>query len=261
MVADTGYDADGNGLYEHLRVLVWVDVRVAGDYGLVALLADDLGRTVTLGSLTPHLRRAAPLTGVALREATQALPIYFNGYDIRMSAVDGPYALELALHDRSGRYCDSLRGTTHAYTARAFQGFLFELVGIVDEAIDLDAHPGFEALRVRMTLRALADGEVMVQGQLFAGETYLADALQSTRLSRGIHVVTVEFPGASIAAAGVSGAYTVYLTLSDSNYTEDATHVTGSYRVTDFSSASVPSLLHLDRPARHGLLAPSVPGL
>jgi Domain of unknown function (DUF4785) C-terminal domain len=233
---DSGYDMDGNGLFEHLRVDVQVNVTTAGDRGFVAYLVDSHGNLVTPGNLDPDLHRTSPATFATLDAGVHSVPLYFSGAAIKAAGRDGPYTVRIELTDDAGASLGSASYTTAAYSHKTFQGLLFEVQDITDSGVDTDALPGYNVLRVSVELNALAAGTAKIQDQLFAGETFLGDATQTIALAAGSHTISLDLPGEAISANGLDGPYTVYLSIADANYTEQREHTTAAYSHTAFQS-------------------------
>jgi hypothetical protein len=232
--SDMGYDANSNGLFEHLQVDVEINVTEAGRFGFVSFLTDSTGNLITMGSLDPSLSRDAPLTSVALALGTQNVSLYFNGDAIRASIINGPYNINIGLTDENGVLVASTTHVTKLYNYSAFEGLLFEMSSITDLGVDTDAQPGYNLLRVAIEFNTLAAGNAVVQGQLFAGDTFIADIIQSVPLSPGRQTVNMDFPGEAIAANGLNGPYTAYLTVSDGNYLDSLVYITPAYLSASF---------------------------
>lgn len=232
--SDQGYDADGNGLFDQLKVEIAVDIAQAGDFGFAATLTGPAGALIAQGSLDPTPMRAAPQIATALEAGAHTIAIYFDGSTIRNSGADGPYQVRIDLVDRRGAVLDSAGFATGTYTHQAFQGLLARVRSLRDQGVEADAKPGYDALRITIDLDVLAAADITVQAQLFAGDTSLGDAMQSPRLEAGVHTLMLDFPSAEIAAARLNGPYTVYLTISDAHFIDNQTYTTSAYTFTEF---------------------------
>ena len=232
--SDTGYDNDGNGLFEHLQVDVEVDVTEAGTFAFLAALTTASGDLITLGSLAPNLNRDAPVTSATLATGVQDVSIYFNGRDIRTFGANGPYTVSVGLFDEGGTLLDTADFTTGAYSHLAFQSLLGEVQSVSDSGVDTDGAPGYNLLRIATQINVLAAANLTVQGQLFAGSTFLGDVTAMANWGAGTHNLNVDFPGAAIAASGLDGPYTVYLSVNDGHYTGNVEHTTAAYSHTAF---------------------------
>ncbi len=230
---DSGYDRDGDGLYEFLQVDVELSVAQAGNYGFTTALIGPQEQFVAVGALTPDIQRTAPVTGVALTVGRQVVPIYFDGRAIRSSRTDGPYIVRVGLSDAADMV-GVADFTTQPYKHLDFQGSLFEMQSIGDSGVDSDALPGYNLLRIAVKGNMLAVGEVHAQGQLFAGGTFLADAAVTVSLGPGSQILHLDFPGDAIAASGLDGPYTVYLSFWDGSNSTNQIYTTGVYKHTDF---------------------------
>lgn len=232
--SDTGYDPDGNGLFEHLEFSAGVEVTEAGNFTVLATLADAGGSLISWGSLDPDLTRHAPLLNTTLDVGVQSVPIYFNGFAIRTAGADGPYTVEIGLYDEAANLLDSAIFTTSSYDYQEFQGLLAQVQSLSDVGVDTDSTPGYDLLRLTAIVDMAAAADVSLQAQLFAGDEFLADVIENINLGAGSQAVDLDFPGAAIAAGGLDGPYTVYLTVSDVYYNDNHEHETAAYSYTDF---------------------------
>ena len=237
---DSGYDMDGNGLFEFLRVDIEVDVIEAGWFGVTAALTTPDGRMVALGGLTPDLFRTAPVASTELQAGVQAIAIYFDGRAVRSSEADGPYTVTVGFSDATGSLAGVDLATQH-YSHLAVMGDLIEVQNIRDDGVDTDAIPGYNLLRVASDINLLAAGQVTVQGQLFAGSTFLGDVTQTRDLETGGQTVDLDFPGVFIVGSSMDGPFTVYLTFSDAYSSSSRTFDTKAYRHQEFQ---VPRPVH-----------------
>jgi len=232
--SDTGYDNDSNGLFEHLQVDIEVHVIQAGNFGFLAALTTVSGDLITLGSLDPNLNRDAPVTNATLATGVPDVSIYFNGRDIRLFGADGPYTISVGLFDDQGTLLDTADFTSGIYSYLAFQGLLGEVQSLSDGGVDTDSTPGYNLLRIATRINVLAAANLTVQGQLFAGSTFLANVTETASLDAGTHILNLDFPGAAIATSGLDGPYTVYLSVHDGYYTGNVEHTTAAYSAAEF---------------------------
>jgi hypothetical protein len=236
--SDAGYDADGNGLFEHLKVDVEMNVTVAGAFGFMPVLLSSSGDLVAVGSLDPDLSSMAPLLDATLGPGAQTLSFYFNGRAIRDSGTGGPYSVSVELVDEDGNTLDTTTFDTSTYGNLQFQGLLPAVQSVTDSGVDTDATPGYNLLRIAVQADMAAAGNVTVQGQLFAGGSYLGDTTTTASWGAGSQTVNLDFPGVAIAASGLDGPYTVYLTVNDDNYSDSLEHTTAAYSYTAFQLPS-----------------------
>lgn len=242
-VSDRGYDADGNGLFEHLQMDVEVNVTQPGLLAFDAHLLTADGQIVTIwGSLTPEIQLSVPLRHATLQAVgRQSISIYFNGQAIRRSEVDGPYTIHLTMWttDDTRETAQTLDFTTASYYHHDFQGLLVEVLSISDTAIETDELPGYDLLRVKAKIEMAGAGSVEVQGALSAGETSLAYAYHTLKLDAGTQLLDLDFFAAEIAATGLGGPYQIYLSFTDLYYTTNAQHTSAAYRAADFQKMPV----------------------
>lgn len=231
---DRGVDADGNGLFEQLRVDVEVTVGDDGVYGFEAVLAVPGGDPIMRGTLAPDPNHTAPVRRMPLVAGRQPVTLYFTGRTLRDAGHDGPYQVRVELHDTGGDAIHSAVFTTAAYAAMDFQGPLVTIRRIDDVPAGAGGDHGFDLLRVSVDVEVAAAGEFNIFGQLYAGEVGLGDITRMERLPPGPRSLTLEFPGAPIAA-GHDGPYTVYVSINDTYYTASAQHTTAAHQAADFA--------------------------
>jgi hypothetical protein len=231
---DRGHDPDGNGLFENLAVDVAVDVMQAGDVTVSSTLSSADGGVLAMGSLDPALDRAAPRMTTTLQAGAHTVAIYFNGFAVRSSGVDGPYTVGIDLIGSKGTTLDTIRFTTSPYRHQAFQGLPAELRALRDERLVANMRRGSAALRLTVTLEVPAASEMTVQGQLFAGSALIADVTHTIAAQAGVRTENLDFPGDAILASGLDGPYSVYLTIAGGPYVVNHEHTTAAYSAADF---------------------------
>lgn len=112
--SDAGFDANGNGLFDELRVSLQVDVLGAGTYSFSGRLADDFGTPIGLFA-----------GSAALQPGLNTLLLRFPGAAIGARGISGPYTLDNVLITDNGTRSLSAPGRvahTQAYSYRQFEG-------------------------------------------------------------------------------------------------------------------------------------------
>jgi hypothetical protein len=112
---DIGYDADGDGLFDFLRVEIGVEVTDANDYEISAWLQDHNGIDITFAQ-----------TDLALGTGQQTIILDFEGYKIHDHGKDGPYRLAYILIKKDDNIIDSSREVylTSSYQYEDFKSYL-----------------------------------------------------------------------------------------------------------------------------------------
>jgi hypothetical protein len=232
--ADVGVDQDDNGLFEFLKVDVQVNVATAGRYAVNTVLQAADGDVLGIGSVTPVIQTNSPQISLGLPSGTQTVTVYFSGFAIRSSSNNGPYTATVSLNNEAGATLGPVSHTTQPYSFTDFQGMLADVQSVSDQGVSTDEIAGYDVLRTSLVLNVLAESNFNLHAQLFKGSAFLGSVSRQLHLLPGLQSIQLNFPGAPIAVSGQNGPYTLYLSLSDSNYTNDWTHSTQAYLAQDF---------------------------
>ncbi len=108
--ADYGNDRDGNGLFEELVVEAGVEVYQAGFYTVMAVLSAE-GVDISFY-----------FDIVYLDTGGQTLYMWFQGYEIEASGLDGPYDVKITVMSMERPGFHEATYTTSAYTHDQFEG-------------------------------------------------------------------------------------------------------------------------------------------
>jgi hypothetical protein len=91
---DCAYDTDDDGLFENLQVNASVEVYIAGDYAVFAVLYDGYGDPADYASAEMHLE-----------EGTNLVELSFSGWSVAVAGTD-PWYVALELYDDLGNIMD-----------------------------------------------------------------------------------------------------------------------------------------------------------
>lgn len=231
-------DENQNGLFNYLQVDVGLNVSEAGGVGVVANLFSADGQLVAIGSLTPDLARSVPALHAEVSPKTNLLSVYFMGADIRRNAHEpGSYTVQLSLTGESGQTLSTLETNIPSLTPQTFEtGANVEVKSVTDSGLAKDGIEGYEGVRITAVIELLAPSELIWQGQLFAGDTFLTDSRTTLKLDAGVHTIHLDFPGTAVAANQLDGPYTAYLTLSQGVFIGDQTYTTAAYDAAEFQN-------------------------
>jgi hypothetical protein len=167
VVADYGLDLDGDGRFDQLVFEIEVNARQAGDYWIRGMLGGDLA-----GAIGP----------VYLAEGPNTVALPFDGMDIYMSKVDGPYSLEaLWITDVENPTPSDFAERELAYAEPAYETlpYRFGDFGVAGAtlsgeyghyAMDTDGDSQADALVVETGLNIEKAGIYTVQGILYGGQ-------------------------------------------------------------------------------------------
>jgi len=189
VVADYGVDQDGDGRFDQLVLEIQVSVSQAGTYWIRGALAG--GFAEAIGS-------------VYLEEGTHTVEFPFDGMNIYMSKVDGPYVLESlwatdvenpVLQDFAERELGYARP---AYETSAYRFSDFGIRGATlsgqyrPSAIDADSDGYMDALVIETSLNIEKADVYTVQGVLYDGQ---GEMLSQATLSGSGPRITLQFDG------------------------------------------------------------------
>jgi hypothetical protein len=229
---ETPVDADANGAYELLRVDVPVTVATAGTYVVRSTLDSPTGRRLSTGTLDPSVVSTSAVSAT-LQGGANTVPVYFRGSAIRAGGENGPYLADVRIFAADGSSVGDVQHTTSAYDHLSFQGALAVPGTVTDAAVDTDAVPGPDRLRVSVPLTVTAPGRVHLRAELFAGTTRLGDVERELDVTSS-QTVDLDFPAEPIWSAGIDGPYTVRVTVEDALAGTRAEHTTAAYEADDF---------------------------
>jgi hypothetical protein len=200
--SDAGIDANGNALFDFLRLSVGVQVDQAADYVLTAYLED--------GSNTPVDMAQA---SVSLTSGTYLVDLNFNGYQIRHHAVNGPYKVSsVLLTAKTGGHLIS--SSDYPYTTGAYAYSSFEPVtasfnnSFSSSVSDTDADGYYNLLVTNVGVQVQTEGTYTIYAELY-GSDAIATASRTQYLNAGANTVTMQFDGQQIYYSKSNGPYSI----------------------------------------------------
>lgn len=203
--SDEGRDTNGNGYFDELVVNAQVRAGAAGDYRIIATLADSVG----------NLHQASMQQALVAGDNTVAL--VFDGRDLYRNRVDGPFVLQtfrmaqtrdidlMPVADLASAY------STAAHAHGAFEHDRMELAGTGRAAgVDHNANGLFDALDVSIDVDLEQAGYYSWSAQLSdRSGTRLGFDSGSAYLQAGRQALRLSFPGEAIGRNGEDGPYVV----------------------------------------------------
>ena len=225
----------GNAPFGVLSIGAGLDVYQAGVYTVSAVLATPAGMPLATATAVSELASAGNYT----------VSLDFDGASLRQNRAGGPYVLQNLRISRAG--ADMLVAssvyTTGAYAYSSFGDPPAELAGSYnDTAADSDGADGYDTLRLSAAVTVTIPGIYHLVGSLRDSQgAIIADAMQTQLLASGRQTTTLDFSGATIAAHGANGPYTVTaLTLLDGqgrlHSMEPAGYATAAYPAAGFAA-------------------------
>ncbi len=153
---DSGYDANGNGLFDFLLVNVSLSVTVAGNFTVAGTLHDP-GYILYLNNATSAFLPVGPAI----------VTVWFQGGAIYASGVDGPYTVDLLLLNETYSIIDMGSHTTQAYSHLAFDPPpAFMTPPHPDSGEDTNGNGLFDFLNVDVHVQVNVAGNYTVSGFL-----------------------------------------------------------------------------------------------
>src|SRR5436853_2368029 len=135
--SDSGYDANGNGLFDFLLVNASVQITAPGNFTVSGTL-HDANNTLQIYNLTSAGLPAGPAN----------LTIWFDGRPINQSGIDGPYTVDLVLFNENFSLLDFGTHTTQPYSHLDFDPVpAFMTPPHPDSGQDTNANGLFDLLR------------------------------------------------------------------------------------------------------------------
>ncbi len=229
--SDNGLDTDlpPDGLFDHLVVNVSINVTQPGDFVLVSELRDNAGII--------YITDAFNFTWLDV--GVHVVPLWYTGYAIRLSGIDGPYVVNMGLLNDTFAMIDSGSYLTGPYLAQDFQTTPAGLLPPhSDHGMDTDSDTLFNFLVIDVAVDVSEAGFYDVGAALLDGTGMIFIDFESnyTYLDVGLQTVVLRYRGYVIYSAGVDGPYRVELELYDDswNFLDNGTHMTQAYLHTDF---------------------------
>lgn len=229
--SDYGLDTDmpADGLFDHLVVNVSVNVTQPGDFVLVSELRDNTGII--------YITDAFNFTWLDV--GVHVVPLWYTGYAIRLSGIDGPYVVNMGLLNDTFAMVDSDSYMTGPYLALDFQT---PPAGLLpphsDYGMDTDSDTFLNFLVIDVAVDVSKAGFYEVGAALLdgTGMTFIDFESNNTYLDVGLQTVVLRYRGYVIYSAGVDGPYRVDLELYDDswNFLDNGAHMTQAYLYTDF---------------------------
>ena len=229
--SDHGLDTDlpPDGLFDYLVVNVSVNVTQPGDFILIAELRDNAGII--------YITDAFNFTWLGV--GVHLVPLWFTGYAIRLSGVDGPYQVNMGLLNDTFAMIDSDSYVTGPYLAQDFQTTPAEILPPhSDHGLDTDSDTLFNFLVIDVVVNVSKAGIYDVDAVLLdsTGTIFIDFEYNYAYLDVGLQTVELRFTGFQIYLSGFDGPYTVDLELYDDdwNFLDSDTHMTNPYSYVEF---------------------------
>src|SRR6266566_1794461 len=205
--SDSGYDANGNGLFDFLLVNASVQITAPGNF--------TVSGTLHKANSTLQIHN---LTSAGLPVGPANLTIWFDGGPINQSGIDGPYTVDLILVNENFSLLDFGTHTTQAYSHLDFDPMpAFMTPPHPDSGQDTNGNGLFDLLNVDVQVQVNVPANYSASAFLHdASFTLTLFTFASVFLPIGPGSIRVSFPGGPINQSGIDGPYTVDLQLYES---------------------------------------------
>ena len=226
---DFGTDSNGNGQFDFLVMNINVTIGSAGDYFVSGILHDP-----TYVLFIPNS------TFASLPSGPSTVVIFYSGWQINASGLDGPYAVDLYLYNSSFLLLDTDVHMTQAYSHLDFETPPAVLAPPhMDSGVDTDGDGRFNELVVDVQIDVFTAGTYVVYATLYDPSFSLVlFAFYSDFLDPGMRSFPLAFPGYQINGSGIDGPYTVEIALYASGpvygFAGFNLHATQAYSHLDF---------------------------
>ena len=245
--SDDVIDTDGDGQWNFLVVDARVNVSDAGDYfltGFVRGVDPSPGNVSGRGNVT------------YLARGLQVVRMWFQGFVLNRSGIDGPYEVDIALRRAYDWFF--LGNTTHvtaAYDHASFEGPPAALaLPATDFGWDLDGNGLYNYLVVVVPVTADEVVDVDLSAVLYIDTPYGQYGLfahNASRLNIGTQELWLLFSGFELYRIGVNGPSRVEISLIAVDgyiFLDRGEHRTASYRASDFDPSAIAFVRpHTDR--------------
>jgi len=241
--SDYGLDTNANGLFEYLVVNASVNVSEAGYYSITSSLYDASGFFwIGYDDNYTHLS-----TGY------HVVKLFFMGFQIRSSAINGPYRVELYLSYQYEESLIMIDNDTYLTNSYLWEQFEFPPAQFYppysDYGLDRDTPPDglFNVLVVNSSLNVSVNGSYLIWARLPYGEGAITETFKMVSLNQGIWTVPLWFSGVDIFNSGINGPYTVemyllYWAIDQWVMIDYDTYQTSPYLYTQFQSTTPQSI-------------------
>jgi len=211
---DEGVDADGDGLFDYLRVGVQVNVTESGIYRVSIH-----GLVSSNGSYIPIYDDTSMYLDVGL----QAVNVQLYGPTIYLSGLNPVNVSSISLHDADWNWLGDVNNVplSREYSYTKFDAPSASLTGVIsDKGIDTDGDGLFNYLGVDVEINVTEAGYYEVSiSDLLDSHFYHIGAYDSryVYLDVGIQTITLTLYGLSIYMSGRNPAYVAYICLRDAS--------------------------------------------
>ncbi|MFQ6106496.1 MAG: hypothetical protein ACE5QF_02755, partial [Thermoplasmata archaeon] len=226
---DYGLDTDGDSYYDFLVFNATLQVNESGKYLIQPTLKDGGGNTIT----TPDL-----ITKI-LDPGDHPIQIKFDGVDIYIHGVDGPYLVKLVLFDEFFNGLNTATNWTKYYQYTEFQRPPVEFAPPhYDYGLDTNSNGLYDYLVIMVNITVHKSNTYTLKGNLYdqSGTNWITDDTNETLFPAGDITVRLDMLGFRIRQKKIDGPYRVELQIvSGSNQilAEDV-HTTNAYLANDF---------------------------
>jgi hypothetical protein len=231
--SDTGFDTDGNGLYDYLRVNVGVTSTATGEHTIAAELYDSDNNFISSFS-----------GDATLINGENTITLNFDGKTIFAHGANGPYHLKNAVISVKDGEIAALQEDVHTTGPYGYTDFerpkIFFSGTQSDDGVDDDGNGQYDYLKWNFNITVSVAGTYNISATLKTGGYRDIEIVNgSQQLNAGENAWSLNFDGKKIRQNLVNGPYIVGdVSVTGGGFTIYAgdVHTTKSYNYTDFES-------------------------
>lgn len=223
----TATDSTGDGFFDSLQIISQVAVTNPGLFTVFGRLSANGQLISSRASRDSVLMTSFTITNNQIGNIGATLA--FSGEDIYKSGLNGPYTVTLSLLDANGVLIGHDIFNTGAFTAAQFGEASARFSSVTISGLDTDGDSLFNYLQVQANIQAYQAMTYAVSGTISVNGTNIVSAQQTNALLVGPGTIALLFDGPTIHKSGLSGPYTIQLSLLDQNGRQsDATNLTSA---------------------------------
>lgn len=199
-VTEEPVDADGNDVFEGVKLRASIDVRRAGLFSVEGVLLSTGLNTGMVSELSRSL---------VLQPGIQQVDLVLDGTPIRRKEANGPYDITVTLGDiAQARTLNAKTGVTRPYAATDFTGVYEYGGGFTNAGVDTSGNGLFDVLYVEFAVNPNTAGPVVVRGRIESSsgntntETLISNAVRGSK-------ARLQFSGESINKQKLDGPFRV----------------------------------------------------
>ncbi|MEW5760207.1 MAG: hypothetical protein AB1779_05530 [Candidatus Thermoplasmatota archaeon] len=228
-IKEYGFDADHDGLYDYLRIEVFVSAS-SDTYGIVGYIYTEKGEEIF----------AKAYNDTFLKAGKHVVLLDFDGKILYQSGYNGSYIIEITTSEPQKLDTYSTYTTkTKNYNYTEFESPLeLKIVRISEEIKDNDGDKLIDILAIVLEIEIEASGKYFFDAYISPIEKYILEryprATFEAYLELGRKKVSLDFYGTDIYSSGLAGSYKVEISIYSGLWKKTIVYNTAFYNLEDF---------------------------